>query len=143
MTRRNQIYLHLTLWTLQGWLAMFFLAAGYAKLTEQMDILIVLLSWPAHVDLADVRIVGGVEVLLSVLIVSPLVSWSFGRPLLVLSATAMLMLEAAALVVHASMFEWGHVLTNMVLLLMTVVVLRLRARPPNRRKGPRLDAGAD
>ena len=33
-------YRNLTLWTLQGWLAMFFIAAGYAKLSEPMTNLV-------------------------------------------------------------------------------------------------------
>ena len=35
--RLNQSYRNLTLWTLQGWIAMFFIAAGYAKLSEPME----------------------------------------------------------------------------------------------------------
>ena len=33
-SRLNASYRNLTLWTLQGWLAMFFVAAGYAKLSD-------------------------------------------------------------------------------------------------------------
>ena len=40
-------YRNLTLWTLQGWLAMFFIAAGYAKLTVSLETLTALMSWPA------------------------------------------------------------------------------------------------
>ena len=32
-------YRNLGLWTFQGWIAMFFIAAGYAKLTVSMDTL--------------------------------------------------------------------------------------------------------
>lgn len=128
MTRWRASYRNLALWTLQGWLAMFFLAAGYAKLTQPMDMLVILLSWPAHVAPEAVRALGAAEVLLAVSVLSPLVSRSFGRPLLVLAAMAMLALETAMLVIHASYLEWGHVVTNLVLVLMTTAVFLQRTR---------------
>ena len=33
-SRAKSDYLNLTLWTFQGWIAMFFIAAGYAKLAR-------------------------------------------------------------------------------------------------------------
>ncbi|KAK0350588.1 hypothetical protein LTR94_028423, partial [Friedmanniomyces endolithicus] len=45
--RSRAAYKNITLWTLQGWTAMFFIAAGYAKLTEPMTNLITLMGWPA------------------------------------------------------------------------------------------------
>lgn len=128
MTRWPANYRNLALWTLQGWLAMFFLAAGYAKLTEPMDMLVILLSWPAHVAPEMVRAIGAAEVLLAVSVLSPLVSRSFGRPLLVLAAMAMLALETAMLVIHACYLEWGHVATNLALVLMTTAVFLQRTR---------------
>ncbi len=128
MTRWPANYRNPALWTLQGWLAMFFLAAGYAKLTEPMDMLVILLSWPAHVAPEMVRAIGAAEVLLAVSVLSPLVSRSFGRPLLVLAAMAMLALETAMLVIHAFYLEWGHVATNLALVLMTTAVFLQRTR---------------
>ena len=45
--RSRAAYRNIALWTLQGWIAMFFIAAGYAKLTEPMSNLIALMGWPA------------------------------------------------------------------------------------------------
>lgn len=42
--RSRAAYKNIALWTLQGWLAMFFIAAGYAKLTESMTNLITLMG---------------------------------------------------------------------------------------------------
>lgn len=128
MTRWRASYRNLALWTLQGWLAMFFLAAGYAKLTEPMDMLVILLSWPAHVTPEMVRALGAAEVLLAVSVLSPLVLRSFGRPLLVLAAMAMLALETAMLVIHVVYFEWGPVATNLALILITATVFMQRTR---------------
>ena len=47
LARSRAAYKNIALWTLQGWLAMFFIAAGYAKLTESMTNLITLMGWPA------------------------------------------------------------------------------------------------
>ena len=42
--RARADYLNIALWTFQGWIAMFFIAAGYAKLSEPMENLIVLMQ---------------------------------------------------------------------------------------------------
>jgi hypothetical protein len=121
-------YRNLTLWTLQGWLAMFFIAAGYAKLTEPMANLIDLMRWPALVAENMVRGLGVAEILLAVLILAPLVSWKVGRPLLVMAAGGLLALETAMLVLHAAGMDLGLALTNIVLIAMTAPVLWFRAR---------------
>ena len=128
MTRWAANYRNLALWTLQGWLAMFFLAAGYAKLTEPMNMLVILLSWPAHVAPEVVRVFGAAEVLLAISVLAPLFSRSLGRPVLVLAAMAMLALETAMLVIHVVSFEWGHVATNLALVLITTTVFMQRTR---------------
>ena len=53
--RARADYLNIALWTFQGWIAMFFIAAGYAKLSEPMENLIVLMQWPAAAGEAFVR----------------------------------------------------------------------------------------
>lgn len=67
-------YRNLTLWTLQGWLAMFFAAAGYAKLTEPMTNLVQLMSWPALMPANMVRGLGVAEIVLAILLLAPVVS---------------------------------------------------------------------
>lgn len=116
-------YRNMALWTLQGWIAMFFIAAGYAKLTESMDNLITLMSWPALVSEQLVRGVGIVEIVLAVGILTPLVSWKIGRPLLVVSAVGLVVLEAVMLSVHALGGDIGLSIVNILLLAITIPVL--------------------
>ena len=127
-SRLNASYRNLTLWTLQGWLAMFFIAAGYAKLSEPMSNLVELMRWPALVSENMVRGLGVAEIALAVLILAPLVSWKHGRPLLVTAAAGLLALETIMLGVHTLGLEGGLALTNLVLIAMTAPVLWYRAR---------------
>ena len=123
-------YRNLALWTLQGWVAMFFLAAGYAKLSEPMDNLIALMTWPAYASESLVRGLGLVEIVLALGLVAPLVSWSVGRWPLLVSAAGLMGLQAVMLSVHAVTLDLGLVLTNALLLAMTTPVLlgRRKAR---------------
>ena len=121
-------YRNLTLWTLQGWLAMFFIAAGYAKLSEPLANLVDLMKWPALVAENMVRGLGVAEIVLAVLILAPLVSWKHGRPLLVTAAAGLLALETIMFAVHALGLEYSLALTNVVLIAMTAPVLWMRAR---------------
>lgn len=116
-------YRNLGLWTLQGWLAMFFIAAGYAKLTEPMGNLIALMQWPAMASDGFVRGLGGLEVLLALGLLAPLVSWRFGRPALLAAAGGLAAMEVVMSGVHAIGGEWSLVAVNLVLLAMTGAVL--------------------
>ena len=127
-SRLNASYRNLTLWTLQGWIAMFFIAAGYAKLSEPMTNLVELMKWPALVAENMVRGLGVAEIVLALLILAPLVSWKHGRPLLVMAAGGLLALETVMLALHAVGLEGGLALTNLVLIAMTAPVLWFRAR---------------
>lgn len=69
--RRRAARLDLFLWTGQVWLAMFFAAAGYAKLTEPMANLVVLLGWPAHVSPAFVQGLGAAEAVIALGLIPP------------------------------------------------------------------------
>jgi hypothetical protein len=121
--RRN-----LALWTLQGWIAMFYIAAGYAKLTEPQELLILLLEWPAHVPPALVQGLGIAETVLATMLLAPLVSWRLGRPLLLVAAFGLGVLESVMTLVHLSDLHWGHATINLILLAMTLTVFRSRAR---------------
>ena len=127
-SRLNASYRNLTLWTLQGWLAMFFIAAGYAKLSEPMVNLVELMRWPAFAPEDMVRGLGLAEIVLAVLLLAPLVSWKHGRPLLVVAASGLLALELVMLGVHGLALEGGLALTNLVLIAITAPVVWLRAR---------------
>jgi len=127
-SRLNASYRNLTLWTLQGWIAMFFIAAGYAKLSEPMANLVELMKWPALAAPNMVRGLGVAEIVLAVLMLAPLVSWKHGRPLLVMAAAGLLALEAVMLALHATGMDVGLAVTNLILIAMTAPVLWMRAR---------------
>ena len=127
-SRLNASYRNLTLWTLQGWIAMFFIAAGYAKLSEPMANLVDLMRWPALVPDNFVRGLGVAEIVLAVLMLAPIVSWKHGRPLLVVAAAGLLLLQTAMLAIHAAGMDAGPAVTNLILMAMTAPVLWLRAR---------------
>lgn len=121
-------YRNLSLWTLQGWAAMFFFAAGYAKLTEPMNNLIALMTWPGLVSDSLVRGVGLVEMALAIGMLAPLASWKLGRWPLLVSAAGLVGLETIMLVLHAVTLDWGLAVTNLILLAITVPVLLGRRR---------------
>lgn len=127
-SRLNASYRNLTLWTLQGWIAMFFIAAGYAKLSEPMANLVELMKWPALASENLVRGLGVAEILLAALVLAPLVSWKVGRPLLVTAAAGLLALETVMLAIHALGLEFGLAATNLALIAITAPVLWMRAR---------------
>jgi len=102
---------------------MFFVAAGYAKLTEPMQNLVALMSWPALVSPDLVRGVGIVEMALALGMLAPLVSWGIGRPILRVAALGLLLLESVMLVVHLIGQDPGLVAVNLVLMALTVPVL--------------------
>lgn len=126
--RSRAAYRNIALWTLQGWIAMFFIAAGYAKLTEPMTNLINLMGWPAVAPENMVRGLGVVEVVLALGMLSPLVSWRIGRPLLLTAATGLIIMETTMLAVHAINHDIALAAVNAVLLAFTVPVLLGRRR---------------
>lgn len=124
------------LWTLQGWLAMFFLAAGYAKLTEDLALLTLLMGWPEAAGLGVVRTVGGVEMALAAALILALMSEGRGR-IAALPAAAVLGANAAGLMVwHAVRSEIGLAATNLILAGLGLAILighrRTPLRPPPR-----------
>lgn len=127
-SRTRSVYKNVTLWTFQGWIAMFFIAAGYAKLTEPMTNLINLMGWPAVAPENMVRGLGLVEVVLALGVLSPLISWRVGRPLLLTAATGLVVMEAAMMAVHAVNHDIALAAVNAVLLAFTVPVLLGRRR---------------
>lgn len=116
-------YLNLALWTLQGWIAMFFIAAGYAKLTESMTNLTVLMKWPAMAAEGLVRGLGVVEIALALGLLTPLASWRVGRPILLASTAGLLALETTMAGLHLLGGDWGLATVNLILLAMTAAVL--------------------
>ena len=125
-SRAKSDYLNLTLWTFQGWIAMFFIAAGYAKLTESMENLTVLMHWPALASVSFVRGLGVVEIVLALMVLAPLVSWRFGRPLLLTASVGLLALQSIMLILHATELDIGLALTNLFLIAITAPVFWFR-----------------
>lgn len=127
-SRNRGAYANIALWTLQGWIAMFFIAAGYAKLTEPMTNLINLMGWPAVAPENMVRGLGVVEIVLAMGVLSPLISWRVGRPLLLTAAVGLIVMEATMMTIHALSQDFGLAAVNAVLLAITVPVLLGRRR---------------
>ena len=122
-TRRN-----LLLWTLQGWLAMFFVASGYAKLTEPVENLALLFSWAGAMSAGFVRGVGLVEVVSGLALLAPLLSWRLGRAPLLGAAALLAAMALIMVVVHGVRFEVGAALTNLALFAFAATVVRGRSR---------------
>ncbi len=125
-------YRNLGLWTFQGWVAMFFIAAGYAKLTEPMDNLVALMSWPALVGADLVRGIGIVEIVLALGVLAPLVSWRIGRPILMVASLGLLAMETVMLGVHLNGQDLGLAAVNAVLMALTATIL-IGRRPTTER----------
>lgn len=121
--RSRAAYKNIALWTLQGWLAMFFIAAGYAKLTEPMTNLVTLMGWPVVAPDNMVRGLGVVEIVLALGVLTPLISWRAFRPVLLTPAVGLIVLEAVMLTIHALSQDIGLAAVNAILLAITVPVL--------------------
>ena len=127
--RLHANYRNLALWTFQGWLAMFFIAAGYAKLTEPMANLETLMIWPAFVGDNLVRGIGIVELVLAVGMLVPLLSWKLGRWTLLIASIGLIGLQTVMLGVHAFNLHIGLSIVNLLLLAITIPVLLGRRAP--------------
>lgn len=127
--RQARDFSNLALWTLQGWIAMFFVAAGYAKLTEPMDNLALLMRWPDLVSESLVRGIGIVEVVLALGVLMPLFSWKVGRWPLLVSASGLVALQTVMLGVHVVGADIALAITNVLLLAITIPVLLGRRNP--------------
>lgn len=121
--RLIRFYRHVFLWVLQGWLAMFFIGAAAAKLSQPLEILSHLLEWPARMDAGLVQAIGWAELTLAIMMLAPLVSWRLFRPVL-LTGAAGLMAEALLMgAYHALQAHWSLAFTNLVLTAMAAAIL--------------------
>lgn len=127
--RQARDFTNLALWTFQGWLAMFFVAAGYAKLTEPMANLETLMIWPALVGENLVRGIGIVELVLAVGVLTPLLGWRIGRWPLLISSVGLIGLQLVMLSIHALNLHIGLSVVNLLLLAITIPVLLGRRAP--------------
>ena len=107
---------------------MFFIAAGWAKVSEPMTNLVALMGWPAFAPENLVRGLGVAEMVLALGVLTPLISWRLFRPALLTSAFGLMVLEAAMLGVHALNRDVGLSVVNLLLLAITIPVLLGRRR---------------
>ncbi|MEN5362759.1 DoxX family protein [Brevundimonas intermedia] len=126
--RRPSPWRHPLLWTLQGWLAMFYLAAGYAKVTETEANLNALLTWPVWVDPAVVIVIGVLEIALALGVLMPLLSWRLYRRLSLACAGGILVEAVVMGILHLILFDPGLALINAVLAVFAALVLKGRWR---------------
>ncbi len=76
----------------------------------------------------SVRGLGVVEIVLAMGVLSPLISWRVGRPLLLTAAVGLIVMEATMMTIHALSQDFGLAAVNAVLLAITVPVLLGRRR---------------
>lgn len=124
--RVRAIWINATLWTFQGWLIMFYVAAGYAKLSEPMTNLVFLMGWPQKVSETFVRGLGAAEIVLGLLMLAPVINWKVGRPLVVMGAAALAVMQIVFLGFHLGQMDLGFVFLNLLLLAITTPVFWLR-----------------
>lgn len=134
IARQRAHYRNMTLWTFQGWLAMFFIAAGYAKLTEPIDLLTILLGWPNAGMSALLHQIGAVEVALGVAMISPVISWKAGRLPLLVASLGIFSLAVVMSVVHGARGEFGFALLNLLLACLSGAVGVGRIQRTHRRR---------
>lgn len=122
-TRLIRFYRHVFLWVLQGWLAMFYLGAAFAKLSQPHDLLVYLMGWPARIDPALVQTIGWVELVLAVGMIAPMVSWPRFRSLLLVSAAALFANAFLMGGYHAMAGHWMLAAVNGVLAVFAATIL--------------------
>lgn len=122
--RRNNT--NLFLWTVQGWLAMFYIGTGYAKLSEPLEILAVLMDWPRAARPGVVQALGWVDITLALGMLLPLVSWRIGRPILLIAGLAMAVSQLGFLAYYVAGQRPSMFAINLALLSATAALIKLR-----------------
>lgn len=126
--RWSRLRRHLALWVLQSSIAMFYIGAGYAKLTQPHDMLSLLMTWPARVTLDLVHTLGWIEISLAVGLLTPLLSWSRFRIVLIAAAGGLMLDASAMLLFHATQGQLLLSAINGGLCLMSLIVILGRSR---------------
>ncbi|MFC0633007.1 DoxX family protein [Brevundimonas balnearis] len=125
--RLRATQINMALWTFQGWLAMFFTAAGYAKLTEPMANLEALLGWAEGAPAWLVRGTGGLEIVVGLLVLAPLASWKLGRTPMLAAAAMAAALSLIMFGVHLMRLEWAGAVVNAALFALAATVVKGRS----------------
>lgn len=125
------IWTNAMLWTFQGWLAMFYAGASFAKLTAPSKHLAILLGWAEYVPQQFVMAVGTIEAALAIGMLVPIFGWTIGKSVLTYSAVGLLAIQSAVTVYHLASFNILAVILNLILMAMTASILIFRgARNP-------------
>jgi hypothetical protein len=69
-----------------------------------------------------VRGLGMVELVLALGVLTPLISWRVGRPLLLTASAGLIVMESTMLVIHALSQDIGLAVVNAILLAFTLAV---------------------
>ena len=120
------IWINAMLWTFQGWIAMFYTGAAFAKLTVPYEQLVLLLGWPVYMPAMSVRLIGLGEAALVVAILAPLISKPWTRQFARFSAIALLAIEAAYFLIHLAHLELGFASINLLLVAITAPITLAR-----------------
>lgn len=122
------------LWNLHGCMAMFFLGAAYAKLTEPITLLVVLMGWPAATSAEVVRAVGWVELLLALSQLGPILSSAQTGRALALASTVILGTNAVTMTaLYVVRNDPGLAATNLALIFLAAGILFAYRTSPARR----------
>ncbi|MBU1383530.1 MAG: DoxX family protein [Alphaproteobacteria bacterium] len=120
--------------TLHGVLAMFFFAAAWTKLTEPLDLLSLMMTWPAETTAEVVRAVGWIEFMLAAAVVAPLVRDRHGR-IAALAATLALSGNAAFMTTYYIVQRDPGLMTTNLLLILICAAIWVGHRRPRTRSG--------
>lgn len=121
--RVRAIWVNAMLWTFQGWLAMFYAGASFAKLSAPPKHLAILLGWAEYVPQQLVMAVGVIEAALALGMLVPIAGWTIGRPVLTYSALGLLVIQTLVSLYHLINLDIGAVVLNLILIAMTVSIL--------------------
>lgn len=124
--RVRAIWVNAMLWTFQGWLAMFYAGASFAKLTAPSKHLAILLGWAEHVPQQFIMAVGVIEATLAIGMLVPIFGWTIGKPVLTYSALGFLAIQTIVALYHLASFDILATILNLVLMAMTASILIFR-----------------
>ncbi|MER8761969.1 MULTISPECIES: DoxX family protein [unclassified Mesorhizobium] len=118
----------LALWVAQALLALLYLAAGGAKLTQPIDALAASMSFVTHVPEAVTRLIGTLEVLGAVGLILPAATRI--KPWLTpLAAVGLSLVQVGAVITHALLGETAKMLPiNLTLLFLSLFIAWARLR---------------
>ncbi|TIT04215.1 DoxX family protein [Mesorhizobium sp.] len=118
----------LALWIAQALLALLYLAAGGAKLTQPIDVLAGSMSFVTHVPAAVTRLIGTLEVLGAVGLILPAATRI--KPWLTpLAAVGLSFVQVGAVITHALLGETAKTLPiNLTLLFLSLFIAWARLR---------------